>query len=54
MSNLPTEVYYSIFRIISRSEIHTCSFVCRRWNIAATQVYCQELTVNEYKIDLAK
>lgn len=54
MNNLPTDVYYRIFRNLRRLDIYTCLFVCRRLNDAAVQVYCEELIIDDYKVKLAQ
>ncbi|KAG2230554.1 hypothetical protein INT48_009894 [Thamnidium elegans] len=54
MDNLPPEVYYRIFCHLSRSEILTCSFVCKRLNVAAVQVHSKELIIGDYKACMVK
>lgn len=54
MNNIPTEVYYHIFRYLSRPEVYTCSFVYRQWKVVAVQVYYKELIIDDYKIQMAK
>ncbi|GAA5811279.1 hypothetical protein MFLAVUS_004712 [Mucor flavus] len=54
MNELPPEVYYRIFAHLSRPEILACSFVCKRLNVAAVQVYSKELIIDDYKFCMAK
>ncbi|KAI9261885.1 hypothetical protein EDC94DRAFT_659618 [Helicostylum pulchrum] len=54
MDNLPNEVYHRIFDHLRRPEIQTCSLVCKRLNVVATQVYGKKLIIDNEKVQNAK
>ncbi|GAA5801350.1 hypothetical protein HPULCUR_006796 [Helicostylum pulchrum] len=54
MNDLPAEVFYGIFRFLSRSEISTFSLVCKKWNSLVVKVYRKVLVIDGYKVRLAK
>jgi hypothetical protein len=52
--DLPTEVYFKIFRLLDRETVRNCLCVYKHWQAAAFETYYQSITLEADNIYLDK